>query len=130
MSVIIYNCYNITLQNVALFDGISRIIGERLLASNIFGKSTIANLISSELVIFYGDNFLVDSQHDHSLTIHSYAFYEYSSDGSPQQEDYLPVNFMSMNPFLKTLTIHVTTITMIQLFLIAETGLNIITKTP
>ena len=56
MSVIIYNCYNITLQNVALFDGISRIIGGKLLVSNIFGKSTIANLTSSELVIFYGDN--------------------------------------------------------------------------
>jgi len=75
-----------------LFDGDSRIIGGRLLASNIFGKSIIANLTCSEIIIFYGDNSLANSQHDHSLTIHNYDafYYEYSSDGFPQQEYYLP----------------------------------------
>jgi len=65
-------------------------------------------------------NSLVDSQHDHSFTMMHFIM-----STAPQQEDYLPVNFMSMNPFLKATTIHMITITMIQLFLIAETGINI-----
>ena len=91
MSVIIFNCYNISLHNVELFGSSSHSHGGRLLASNIFGKSIISNLTCSEVFIFYADTSLVKSaQSNNTLIVQNYdpLYYDYSSEIYYQSDQY------------------------------------------
>jgi len=90
---------NVSLNNIALFDGPSHSYGGRLLALNIFGKSIIANLTSSEVLIFYGDTSSVKFvQSNNTLIIQNYdALYS------------MPMNLLEdITTQITTTTIHIT----------------------